>query len=325
MQAFAARETQVLVATTVIEVGIDIPNATAIVVEDADRFGLAQLHQLRGRVGRGADQSYCFLFESSEATEGGLRAARGAARSTRAASSSPSSTCACAARGSSRRAPGRSIRSASCPPRDGGQAALPGARRRPLPGCRGPGRPGARGRGRGALRRAARPAGPGLRCGSSRERSAAAVCARRAATPPARPPTAPASRCSRRLGPIDGLAVADPFAGTGALGLEALSRGAASCVFAETARAALECLRANIESLGVAESAAGSCAATAAACCATRRPPAGASAWCCSIRPIHCCRVLRLLLPALGRARRGGGGARSPRVALDGGAGQPGR
>jgi ATP-dependent DNA helicase RecG len=71
MRAFAARETQVLVATTVIEVGIDIPNATAIVVENADRFGLAQLHQLRGRVGRGADQSYCFLFESSEATEGG--------------------------------------------------------------------------------------------------------------------------------------------------------------------------------------------------------------------------------------------------------------
>jgi ATP-dependent DNA helicase RecG len=72
MRAFAARETQVLVATTVIEVGIDIPNATAIVVENADRFGLAQLHQLRGRVGRGADQSYCFLFESSEASEGGL-------------------------------------------------------------------------------------------------------------------------------------------------------------------------------------------------------------------------------------------------------------
>jgi 16S rRNA (guanine966-N2)-methyltransferase len=56
-----------------------------------------------------------------------------------------------------------------------------------------------------------------------------------------------------RLGPIDGLAAVDPFAGTGALGLEALSRGAASCVFAETGRAALECLRANIESLGVAE------------------------------------------------------------------------
>src|SRR5205807_2015056 len=69
MRAFAGRETQVLVATTVIEVGIDVPNATAIVIEDADRFGLSQLHQLRGRVGRGADQSYCFLFESSEPTE----------------------------------------------------------------------------------------------------------------------------------------------------------------------------------------------------------------------------------------------------------------
>ena len=74
MRAFTARETQVLVATTVIEVGIDVPNATAIVIEDADRFGLSQLHQLRGRVGRGADQSYCFLFESSEPTE--LGAAR---------------------------------------------------------------------------------------------------------------------------------------------------------------------------------------------------------------------------------------------------------
>ena len=80
MRAFAARETQVLVATTVIEVGIDIPNATAIVVENADRFGLAQLHQLRGRVGRGADQSYCFLFESSEPTEGGLERLEALAR-----------------------------------------------------------------------------------------------------------------------------------------------------------------------------------------------------------------------------------------------------
>ena len=91
MRAFAARETQVLVATTVIEVGIDIPNATAIVVENADRFGLAQLHQLRGRVGRGADQSYCYLFESSEATEGGIERLEALA-STRAASSSRSST-----------------------------------------------------------------------------------------------------------------------------------------------------------------------------------------------------------------------------------------
>ena len=69
MERFAAHETDVLVSTTVIEVGVNVPNSTVMMVENAERFGLAQLHQLRGRVGRGEYQSYCIFVTGNKSRE----------------------------------------------------------------------------------------------------------------------------------------------------------------------------------------------------------------------------------------------------------------
>ena len=82
LRAFRDGAIQVLAATTVIEVGVDVPNATCMVIEQADRFGMAQLHQLRGRVGRGDAQSYCFLIYSKDITETGIERMKALRQST---------------------------------------------------------------------------------------------------------------------------------------------------------------------------------------------------------------------------------------------------
>ena len=227
MRAFAAAEVQVLVATTVIEVGIDVPNATAMVIEDADRFGLSQLHQLRGRVGRGSDQSYCFLFESSEPSELGQRRLEALCKH---ASGFELAELDLRMRGEGelsgvRQSGASDLRHASLSrhrrliARSRADARLPGRARARRRGARA-------GRAR-ALRRAGR-ARSGAHEDRRRRARRARACARRKGGACGRPPSACARRSSTASAPLAGGAALDLFAGSGALGLEALSRGAAT-------------------------------------------------------------------------------------------------
>ena len=223
MERFASGEADVLVATTVIEVGIDVPNATVMLVEDAERYGISQLHQLRGRVGRGEHASLCLLFGPKESPRLQALAEHG-------------DGFALAEIDLELRGRGRAHRHA--PVRHGPLPRRPAARRRRRARARprvrraqllaedaaldAPEHAAARRRARRAVEARAR-RGVRVRVIAGR------FGGRRLAAPPGRD-TRPTSDRVREalfsiLGPLDGERVLDLFAGSGALGIEALSRG----------------------------------------------------------------------------------------------------
>ena len=250
MTAFAAGEMDLLVATTVIEVGIDVPNASVIVIEDAERFGLAQLHQLRGRVGRGTQRSFCILL--SDATDDlALRRLE-------------------VVRGSN---DGFAIAEADLALRGAGN--LLGTRQSGLPPLRvaslfDPRHIELAQRARGLADSivgggsvAGTPAAPGAapeRLRTRHRRRRRGLMRVIAGVAGGQPLVAPRDRGTRPITDrvketlfailgerVPDARVLDLYAGSGAIGIEALSRGAAHATFVEQARQALTALRTNLE------------------------------------------------------------------------------
>ena len=267
MARFAAGETDVLVATTVIEVGVDVPNASVMVISDADRFGISQLHQLRGRIGRGGHPGVCLLLTHRARRQPGPGAAgRGGRDPGRLRAGRGRPRAAPRGRRAGRQPVGRPLE----------PAAAAGARRRRRdrrgPDARGalrrrrsrPRRPGT-----GRHRRRDRDARPPATGWSGHEphhrrvarRSAADHAGRRPDPADHRPGPRGAVLASSRPGPVRrrgrrrralaGLAFCDLYAGSGAVGLEAASRGAGPVLLVEGDRRTALVTRRNATDLGL--------------------------------------------------------------------------
>ena len=259
MRAFADGEIDVLVATTVIEVGVDVPNASVMVVVDADRFGISQLHQLRGRVGRGAVPGLCLLMTQGAGSVPPSASTRSPRRPT--ASSWPAPTCCCAARAT---CSGRGRAAAATPCVTCASAGSRTSRSSPTP-ARTPSRSSTPTPGCASTRRSRPPS----RCASTRSRPYGSSGAdmtriisgtaggRRLQTPPGSSTRPTSDRVREALfsrlehrGLLEGACVLDLYAGSGALGLEAASRGAAQVLLVESHQAAAKVIRANVGVIG---------------------------------------------------------------------------